>query len=138
MLREVQDRGLCEFVAPVLIVYEVANALKKPPNLFSEREVTDATESILSRLTEIDVPNQTSVKEVIKIAFKHALTIYDASYVALAKDEAILVTGDKGLSTKINSEETAIFLGSSKYGKFIKEITTANPSIDEAKYKSGV
>lgn len=128
MLRDAHNRGLCEFVAPALIVYEVSNALKKPPNLFNEKEVTDAAESVFSRLTEIVAPDQMKIKAIIKTAFKYATTTYDASYIALAEDEkTIMVTGDRWLSTKINNEESVIFLGSRKYKEFIREVMEADP-----------
>jgi len=128
MLREAHSRGLCQFVAPTLIIYEVSNALKKPLNLFSEREVADATEGLFSRLTEIVAPNQMNMKAIIKTAFKNEITTYDASYVTLTEGEkAIMVTGDKWLATKINNEEVVIFLGSERYKEFIQGVMEANP-----------
>ena len=126
MLREANDRGLCEFLSPVLIVYEFSNALKKPPNLFSEKEVTDAMNSVFSRLTEIVTPNQMDIDEVIKTAFKYNITAYDASYVALATDrKTVMVTGDKWLASKVKNERIAIFLGSGNYKEFIQQIIKA-------------
>ena len=126
MLREANDRGLCEFLSPVLIVYEVSNALKKPPNLFSEKDVTDAVNSVFSRLTEIVTPNQMDIDEVIKTAFKYNITAYDASYVALATDrKTVMVTGDKWLASKVKNERIAIFLGSGNYKEFIQQIIKA-------------
>ena len=114
MLRDANDRGVCEFLAPALIVYEATNALKKPPNLFSEKEVEDAVESIFSRLTDIVTPDKSGMGKTIRLAFKHKITTYDASYIALAEDEkAVMVTGDKWLSSKVNNEGVVTFLGSS-------------------------
>ncbi len=123
MLREAHNRGLCKFIVPILIVYEVSNALKKPPNLFNEREVGDAVESVFSRLTEIVAPDQTSMRTAIEAAFKYEITMYDASYVALAENEKIMmVTGDEWLSTRVKNEEIVLFLGSRRYKELIREV----------------
>jgi len=45
----------------------------------------------------IPVTDSPDIEEVFKLAFKHNLSAYDATYVALAEKPYILVTGDKKL-----------------------------------------
>lgn len=123
MLREAHDKGLCQLVAPALLLYEVPNALKKPPNLFSEEEVMEAAEAIFLRMAEIRSPDQEDVRMAIQGAFRYKITLYDAACVALAeKEKNLLITGDRGLSTKIGNENLVVFLGSKGFKKLIDDV----------------
>jgi predicted nucleic acid-binding protein len=76
-LREDFSKGEIELVVPDLMLYEVSNALRYNSDF-------DETNSALN------------------LAYEYKITIYDAYYVALAKEiDFILVTADRKLYLKI-------------------------------------
>lgn len=88
-----------------LTVYEVINALWKEAYLLRRLGVSEASSlvNVFTELVEEMVVLEPSglEQEVFRIAISRGLTVYDASYVALAvKHGLILVTEDKKLSSK--------------------------------------
>jgi predicted nucleic acid-binding protein len=97
------DRAL----VPGLWQWEVANVLM---TLERKGRIADA-EQVFTRTVRrlpIDVrvaPSAASVREEIALARRHELTIYDASYLALAKSEGVrLATLDERLARAARAE----------------------------------
>ena len=101
MLRDSYREGLVDLVAPSLLPYEVLNALKYS-GAFGEdelREIADILQSLQITLYNLEGDYSATT---VSIAMKKGLTIYDASYVALAVEErATLYTADEKLLEKI-------------------------------------
>ncbi|HYN44823.1 MAG TPA: type II toxin-antitoxin system VapC family toxin [Candidatus Limnocylindrales bacterium] len=89
-----------ELAVPDLLLYEVSNALRYNPD-FDENDVVEAVDSLFGIEISIIVPTQQVIKTAINLAFSHKITIYDAFYIALAKDiEFTLITADYKLYQK--------------------------------------
>lgn len=99
-LRDDFFKGENELVVPDLLLYEVSNALRYNPN-FDETDVVEAVGSLFDMGISIIVPTLEVIKSSIDIAFSHNITIYDAFYVALAKEiDFALITADSKLYQK--------------------------------------
>ena len=101
MLRDAYKEGLVDLIAPSLLPYEILNALKYS-GAFGEdelREIASILESL--QITLYNIEGRYSATTIM-IAMRKGLTIYDASYVALAIDkQATLYTADEKLLKKI-------------------------------------
>ncbi len=89
-----------------LLPFEVLNALRYNPELV-DTEVEKAAEA-LSRMKIALYPVLGDLEELcVKAAFKHGLTVYDASYLALSRLlNRELYTADEKLITKTKGEGT--------------------------------
>ena len=99
-LRNDYVRGLVQIIVPSLLEYEVLNALR-----YSGVYNLDELKKIGSSLNKygfITYDLENDIKDlVIKFALKEDITIYDASYIALAlKFNTLLYTADQELVTK--------------------------------------
>ena len=99
-LRNDYVRGLVQIIVPSLLEYEVLNALR-----YSGVYNLDELKKIGSSLNKygfITYNLENDIKDLaIKLAFKENITIYDASYIALAlKFNTLLYTADQELVTK--------------------------------------
>ena len=84
-------------VIPDLLLYELANSLRYNRD-FNSIDVKDALASIFDMHIDIIVPISELVRSAITLAFDHNITIYDAFYVALAKESSLnLITADDKL-----------------------------------------
>ena len=82
-LRDKFIDGKIELIAPSLLYFEVLNALKYS-HLFDLNELDNAGESLENYgFNLIAIKNQIR-KQMIKIAFEHEISIYDASYLGLS------------------------------------------------------
>jgi predicted nucleic acid-binding protein len=100
-LRDDFFKGDIELVVPDLILYEVSNALRYNPD-FDEIDVADAVGTLFDIGISIIVPNREVINSALNLAYEHKITVYDAYYVALAKEiNFILVTADRKLYLKI-------------------------------------
>ena len=85
--------GSCDFMAPTLIVYELANALRFNPNL-EAADVTRAIKDFFDLQITLEEPSK-YMNPAIDLAFAHSLTVYDAVYAALSQVSGIpLITAD--------------------------------------------
>jgi len=85
--------GSCDFMAPRLIVYELANALRFNPN-FKAADVRRAIKDFFDLQIILEDPSQ-YMSSAIDIAFKYSLTVYDAVYASLSQVTGIpLITAD--------------------------------------------
>jgi len=101
MLRDSYKEGLLDLIAPSLLPFEVLNALKYS-GAFGEielKEIANILESL--QITLYDLEGEYSSKTIM-LAMRWGLTIYDASYVALAiAEKAPFYTADEKLLKKI-------------------------------------
>jgi len=85
--------GSCDFVAPTLILYELANALRFNPNL-GVTDVKRAMKDFLDLHITLEHPSRL-MASAVDLAFKHSLTVYDAVYAALSQITGIpMITAD--------------------------------------------
>ena len=87
-------------VAPDLLVYEVANALRYNKNLVKS-DIKEAVRALKLLGVRLYPPSEELLGRAIDLAADYSITIYDASYLALAHElDAQLVTADKSLAEK--------------------------------------
>jgi predicted nucleic acid-binding protein len=88
-------------IAPDLILYELANALRYKKG-YKPELVSEAINAIIDLDMEIIVPTESLIKESAVISFEKDISIYDAIYVALAKETGYnFITADKKLYQSI-------------------------------------
>ncbi len=91
--------GSCEFLAPTLIVYELANALRFNPNL-KVSDVQRAMKDFFDLQITLEDPSR-YMNSAMDLAFTYFLTVYDAAYAALSQITGIpLITADYQFYTK--------------------------------------
>lgn len=113
---EKKDIGL---LAPDLICPEAGNILWKKERLkeLTRSEVAEITDAILSLPLKIEA-SKSLVALAVDIAIAYGITVYDASYLSLAKVyETTLITADRRLCdvlAKTDLKDSIIWLGSYK------------------------
>ncbi len=102
-LRDAYVDGLVDLLAPCLLPMEVLNALKYSGR-FGEDELKEVSSVIEGyQFTLYDLAGRYA-ERTVEIAMRKGLTIYDASYVALALiNETVLYTADERLIRKTSS-----------------------------------
>jgi predicted nucleic acid-binding protein len=106
-LRDNYISGRITIAVPTLLEYEVLNALKCS-GAYSEQELTEIARSLNKYGFEYWRLKDRIKDEIIKIASKYDITIYDASYLALATLlKAPFYTADEELLSKIAELKTA-------------------------------
>lgn len=99
-LLQMYVEGSCGMVAPVLISFELANALRFNPNL-AETDVRKAMLEFHELQITLEPPRQ-YIGLAVELAFKYSLTVYDAVYAALAQARAMpLITADHKFWKKV-------------------------------------
>lgn len=100
-LRDSYVKGNVSIACPDLIIYEIANALRYNKAL-KEKDIDNSINSLLSMGISIIVPTKSILEAAISIALEHDITVYDAYFVALAKELNFnYVTADEKLYNKI-------------------------------------
>ena len=108
-----------DLLAPDLIYPETGNALCKKQRLkeLTRSEVEEITDAILSLPLKIE-SSQPLLPLAVDIAITYGITVYDASYLSLAKVyETTLITADRKLVdvlAKTDLKDSVIWLGSYK------------------------
>lgn len=98
-------KGEIDIALPDLILYELTNVLRYNPN-FDKNDVSDAIRSIIGLGIQILVPTTRILNIAIEFSFEHDITVYDAIYVALARElHYDFVTADKRLFGKLEHLE---------------------------------
>lgn len=91
--------GSSDFMAPTLIVYELANALRFNPN-FKASDVTRAIKDFFDLQITLEDPSR-YMNAAIDLAFTFSVTLYDAVYAALSQVTGIpLITADYQFYTR--------------------------------------
>ncbi len=94
-VRDAHVDGETTLVAPLLLVYEVANALRYHPQVGAEA-LADHMEDLFALGLGFDVPSEESLGGAIRLAYGRGVTVYDAAYLALAERlDCPLVTADR-------------------------------------------
>lgn len=109
-IREDFIEGTKTITTPDLSMYEIANALRYNKTITKE-EIEEAVNSLIDLGINIIVPTKNVMKSAIDIAFDANITLYDAFFVALAKELGFsLVTADKSLFEKIKKFKFVVLL----------------------------
>ena len=113
------ERGDIQLLAPDLIYPEAGNILWKKQRLkeLTRPEVEEITDVILSLHLKMEASNSL-LPLAVDIAIAYGITVYDASYLSLAKIyETTLITADRKLTdaiAKTNFKDSITWLGSYK------------------------
>ena len=101
-LRDEFINGSVEIMSTELMPYEVLNALKYA-KLFKKDELIMVSKSLTLYGFRLYPLTGKLAERTVEIAMEKDITIYDASYVALAKEQkAKLYTADEKLIRKVN------------------------------------
>jgi len=109
-LRDMHVNGEVMIVAPELLPFEVLNALKYS-NLFSMDELKDVAVALSSYGIELYSLRGEVAERAVEIAVEEEVTIYDASYVALAVTlNTRLYTADRKLVKRLRRKYEDVVL----------------------------
>ena len=104
MLLEHVRRNHIRVVVPDLLLHELSNSLRWNQN-FNEVDVNDALKAFLSLCFEIIAPYRRLLEMSVGIAYAYNCTVYDALFLAIAKENnCILVTADAKFTKQIKNE----------------------------------
>lgn len=96
-LREALSEGQLLVLAPALMPYELANALRYHPSMTRER-LRLAIRSLFDLQVALIHPSSAALREAAEFAYAKKLTIYDACYAMLSEAHSCdLVTDDTRL-----------------------------------------
>jgi predicted nucleic acid-binding protein len=118
LLAKVEKKDI-DLLAPDLIYPEAGNILWKKQRLkeLTRSEVEEITDAILSLPLEIEAL-KSLLPLIVDIAIAYGITVYDASYLSLAKVyETTLITADRkfvDVLAKTDLKDSVIWLGSYK------------------------
>jgi predicted nucleic acid-binding protein len=110
-LKDEYVQGRLRLVEPTLALYEVANAIRRNPQLNDQdaREACLAAANLLRGAIETPSPEEASA--ILVLARSLELTYYDASYVHLAQKHRIsFISADHELVAKASKAVRAIHL----------------------------
>jgi predicted nucleic acid-binding protein len=82
-LREAYLNGQMVIFVPDLLIYEIANVLRYKPDL-TQLQVQEALTSLYDMKISIVEISQAVIMEAIQLAYFHAITVYDATFIATA------------------------------------------------------
>ncbi len=101
LLRDAYAEGVLDIAVPTLLPYEVLNALKYSGG-FGEEELKEVAKTLDEfQLTYYELTGRLA-ELAVEIAMRKGVTVYDASYVALAKLlNTVIYTADTKLIQKI-------------------------------------
>ena len=103
-LRDKYIDGEISIIAPELIIFEVLNALYYK-RLFSESEMKEISEALEAYSFTLYSLKGEYAEKTVETAVENGITIYDASYVALAMiRDTYLYTADEKLIKKLKGE----------------------------------
>lgn len=100
----------CLLFAPMLLIYEVSNALRFNPH-FADPDLRSAIESLYDLDLTIVPPGLELALRSARVANTYGVTVYDASYLCLAeKLQTPLVTADMKFHAKTRSSKLVLTL----------------------------
>ena len=89
-----------ELLAPYLIIYEIANALRYNPD-FGVEDVKSAVTDLMDMQLSLQQLDERQIQKATDLAFNYGITIYDSTYLALSEtSELTLYTADDRLIEK--------------------------------------
>jgi predicted nucleic acid-binding protein len=114
-IRDLHSDGKLVLSSPVLIIYEVGNALTRHPR-FTNEDSAKAFQSLMDLgLGLRSLAEPTLLEKTFEISRQLRITFYDAAYVALARDyDTMLITADKALHRNIKRHCRTRILGETK------------------------
>ena len=106
--------GIYEIVVPDLILYEITNALRYDKR-FDDKFIKESLDNLLKMEINIVIPSQRLISRSIELSYSSNVTIYDATYIALAElNGAIFVTADETLYKKSKRMKLVKFISKNK------------------------
>lgn len=104
-LRDAHVSGNIRIIVPTLLIYEVLNVLRHS-GVYTEEELIELAQSLNKYGFECCDLSGPLKEEAVRTAFKYNITLYDASYVALAITlNTTLYTADEELISKTAQPE---------------------------------
>ena len=102
--------GVCEIASLDFALLEVANALQRSKG-FSAAEIKRCCDELYALDVDLVALLPDLVHAAVELAARWNLTVYDAAYLALAKElEAQLITADRTLHTAVASLRSSTLL----------------------------
>ena len=101
-------------VAPALWTYEVGNALRSAERfgrVSSSQAISVAAELLRLPILTCDQPLDYVLTEVSRLASKHTLSVYDASYLALALQRSAPLATLDGVGRRNGLRQAAVMAG---------------------------
>lgn len=109
-LRDAIIAGNCAVALPDLLFPELASALRYNPN-FTGDDVKDAVHSVLDMDFAVFPPGASLMDRAVEIAFDSDVTVYDATFLALAEMEGMqFVTADYRFVERLRDKGNVIRL----------------------------
>lgn len=103
-LRDKYIDGEISIIAPELIVFEVLNALYYK-RLFSKSEMKEISEALEAYSFTLYPLRGAYTEKTLEVAFENDITVYDASYIALAMiKNTYTYTADEKLIKRLKKE----------------------------------
>ncbi|MFB6209172.1 MAG: type II toxin-antitoxin system VapC family toxin [Candidatus Nanohaloarchaea archaeon] len=125
-IRESYFKGDLEIAIPDLVFYEISNVMKYDDE-FDVNQIKDSMESLRDMDFEVVAPYTDLLDKAIELAEQNSITIYDASFLALAELlDARLVTTDQELYRK--TEELG---NTKKLESYVEELDTEEESQED-------
>lgn len=110
VLKRAHENGQLQLIAPVLLVYEVANALNYNPKM-TANDLVQGMRRLLDLDLDLIPPRSEVTIETSRMARKYGITAYDASYIALADVVGTnCVTADEKLHRKMQGQKPLLLL----------------------------
>ena len=110
VLRTAYLAGAATISVPSLLIYEVTNVLRYKNDLSTD-QVKEAVQSLFDMDLDIMSPSRLVVDQAIELARTYNITVYDATFVALAEVlSATLVTADERLVQRLADKSFVHFL----------------------------
>ena len=104
-LRDEIVSGTCAVKVPGLLFYELANALRYNPN-FSCTDVNEAVQAVIRMEFSVHGADLQTLNRAVEIAFGSNVTVYDATFLALAEAEGVpFVTADYKFCDRVPMHE---------------------------------
>jgi predicted nucleic acid-binding protein len=103
MFRDRYESGEFEIGCLDLMLYEIANVLRFNSKI-TKKEIGEILTTILDLELELIVPTLRLLKEAVSIGKKYNISVYDASYIALANELGWeFITADEKLYKRVKS-----------------------------------
>ena len=104
-LMDLYSKGRVELIAPTLIYYEVANALRFHPYYRLTKEELIAIIRMLRNMQIIIEPTDEMWSRAFRVSISYGVSIYDAIYIAIALALNVkFVTSDEKLFERLRGE----------------------------------
>ncbi len=111
--RRLQDaylQGRCTLLAPELLLFELANALKTGRR-FTSSEVLKALEHVFNLELALEGLRWNTLAKAVEMASIHGATVYDSYFLVLAVESgSLLVTADDAFLGKVRAHPNVVSL----------------------------